>query len=213
MPTILLAEADRQLAAVLQKRFFANGFAVRIVTDATSACASASRGNFDVMVLDVDLPGIEASSVIRSLRAEGNSLPVVLLTTSATSEARHGEHLCTPFRFDELLAHVRRRLNSTKSAPSPILSYGGLSLDLRTRRACIGDYVVDLSVRECALAEMFLRHPGEALTREFIQTQVWGADYHPGSNVVDVYVRYLRGKLGADWIVALRGVGYRLESA
>lgn len=218
MPTILLAEANRQLAAVLRKRFFAKGFAVRVVTDATSACASASRGNFDVMVLDADLPGIFGSAVLESLRAEGNSLPVVLLTTrtglspsSANLEARNDEHLCTPFRFDELLAQVRRRLTPGQSRP--ILLYAGLSLDLRTRRAYIGDYSVDLSVRECAFAEAFLCHPGEVLTREVLQSQVWGTDYRPGSNVVDVYVRYLRGPLGAHWFVALRGVGYRLEAA
>ncbi len=116
-----------------------------------------------------------------------------------------------PFRFEELLARVRLRLTDERTAELTVLSYGGLQLDLRTRRASIDDRTVDLSAREFALAETFLRHPGQVLSREQLLSRVWGYDFDPGSNVVDVYVRYLRRKLGAERFSTLRGMGYRLE--
>ena len=122
--------------------------------------------------------------------------------------------MAKPFRFEELLARVRFRLAPTVNAESAdsVLCCGGLHLDLRTRRALVGGQTVDLSAREFALAETFLVMPGQVLTREQLLSQVWGYDYDPGSNVVDVYVRYLRRKLGADRLVTLRGMGYRLEA-
>lgn len=220
MPAILIAESDRHTSALIRKGLFANGFSVRTVADGMSAYAYARSGNFDLMVVAAGLPGMDAIDMVRRLRAEGRSLPVVMLTaptgvadTQAMSRAGIDDHLCRPLQFDELLACVHRRLKLGRSRQRPVLCYGGLRLDLHTRRAYIGDYFVDLSARECALAEMFLRHPGEVLTREDLRRQVWGAEYPGGSNVVDVYIRYLRGKLGAGWFVALRGIGYRLQAA
>jgi len=106
---------------------------------------------------------------------------------------------------------VRVRLRDAGQSATTALSYGAVSLDLHTRRATIGERQVDLSAREFALAEEFLRHPDQVLSREQLLSRVWGIDFDPGSNVVDVYVRYLRDKLGADVIETVRGMGYRLK--
>ena len=219
MAAILIAESDPRVLSVIQKGLIAQGFSVRAATDGRTAWSAARSGRFDLIVLAADLPGCGGFEIVRRLRAEGRSLPVVMLTsrtdiaaTAATLYAGADAYVGKPFRFEELLDQVRRGLNPPPPVDPPVLTCGELRLDLQTRRAYVGDYFVDLSVRECALAEMFLRHPGEVLTRERIRRQVWGAD-NPRSNVVDVYIRYLRRKLGPDWIVALRGVGYRLEAA
>jgi DNA-binding response OmpR family regulator len=136
-------------------------------------------GDFDLLALDIGLPLLDWFAVLRRLRAEGSSLPVIILT-------------------------------ARDSVSDTVLRHGDLSLDLRTRRASVGDRVVDLSAREFALAETFLRNPGQVLSREQLLSHVWGYDFDPGSNVVDVYVRYLRRKLGPQWIETARGMGYRL---
>lgn len=116
-----------------------------------------------------------------------------------------------PFRVEELLARVRLRLATERTAEPTVLAHGGLALDLRTRRAHVDGRTVDLSAREFALAETFLRHPGQVLTREQLLSHVWGHDFDPGSNAVDVHVRCLRRKLGAERIATVRGMGYRLD--
>ena len=121
------------------------------------------------------------------------------------------DYIPKPFKFDELLARVRVRLRDVGQGASTALSHGSVSLDLHTRRATIADRQVDLSAREFALAEEFLRHPEQVLSREQLLSRVWGIDFDPGSNVVDVYVRYLRDKLGAEVIETVRGMGYRLS--
>ena len=123
------------------------------------------------------------------------------------------DYLAKPFRLAELLARVRARLRTPTAPEATTLVNGDISLDLRTRQAHIGSRVIDLSAREFALAETFFRHPGQVLSREQLLSRVWGYDYDPGSNVVDVYVRYLRNKLGSDRITTIRGAGYRLVKA
>jgi Transcriptional regulatory protein, C terminal len=130
--------------------------------------------------------------------------------TVAALEGGADDDMPKPFRFEELLARVRLRLSGGRQTETTVLTCGDLSLDLRTRRAQAGSRTVDLSAREFALAETFLRHPGQVLAREQLLSHVWGYDFDPGSNVVDVYVRYLRRKLGAARIETVRGMGYRL---
>jgi DNA-binding response OmpR family regulator len=120
------------------------------------------------------------------------------------------DYVPKPFRFDELLARIRTRLRDIETGGTTVLRRADLALDLRTRRVTVGGRPVDLSAREFALAEEFFRHPDQVLSREQLLSRVWGYDFDPGSNVVDVYVRYLRGKLGADRIETIRGMGYRL---
>jgi len=218
MARILIAEDEPRISAFVDKGLSANGFTVTVVADGPSAYDYAMTGDFDLMVLDIGLPGMDGFAVLRKLRARRNHIPVIVLTardsvqdTVAGLEGGADDYMPKPFRFEELLARVRLRLTSERAAELTVLSYGGLHLDLRTRRARIDDRTVDLSAREFALAETFLRHPGQVLSREQLLSHVWGYDFDPGSNVVDVYVRYLRRKLGADRFTTLRGMGYRLE--
>jgi two-component system copper resistance phosphate regulon response regulator CusR len=221
MTHILIAEDEQRIASFIDKGLSASGFAVTTVTDGRSAYEYVLTGDFDLMILDIGLPEMDGFEVLRRLRAEGHRVPVIVLTarssvhdTVAALEGGADDYMAKPFRFEELLARVRLRLAPTVNAETAdsVLSCGGLHLDLRTRRALVGGQTVDLSAREFALAETFLRHAGQVLTREQLLSQVWGYDYDPGSNVVDVYVRYLRRKLGADRFVTLRGMGYRLEA-
>jgi DNA-binding response OmpR family regulator len=217
---ILIAEDEPRIAAFVEKGLAANGFAVTVVGDGPSAHDYAMTGGFDLMVLDIGLPGRDGFAVLRDLRAERNPIPVIVLTardgvqdTVAGLEGGADDYMAKPFRFEELLARVRLRLTPDRTPELTVLSHGGLRLDLRTRRAHVGERTVDLSAREFALAETFLRHPGQVLSREQLLSRVWGYDFDPGSNVVDVYVRYLRRKLGAERIATVRGMGYRLDAA
>ena len=219
MTHILIAEDEQRIASFIEKGLSANGFAVTTVADGPSAYDYAATGEFDLMVLDIGLPELDGFEVLRRLRSEGHRVPVIVLTartsvhdTVAGLEGGADDYMAKPFRFEELLARVRLRLTPTHTSGDSVLSCGGLQLDLRTRRALVGGRTVDLTAREFALAETFLRHAGQVLAREQLLSQVWGYDYDPGSNVVDVYVRYLRRKLGADRFVTLRGMGYRLEA-
>ncbi|MET0195673.1 MAG: response regulator transcription factor, partial [Rhodococcus fascians] len=158
-------------------------------------------------------------TVLRQLRGEGVSTPVVVLTardsvrdTVAGLEGGANDYMTKPFQFAELLARVRLRLQDDVSiGAESSLVLRDLSLDLRSRRAQIGDRVVDLTAREFALLEVFLRHADQVLSREQILGQVWGYDFDPASNVVDVYVRALRSKIGAERVETVRGMGYRLR--
>ncbi|MEZ0339316.1 response regulator transcription factor [Mycobacterium sp. pV006] len=219
MARILIAEDEPRIASFIEKGLTAAGFVTAIVGDGASAFDYAMTGGFDLLVLDIGLPELDGFTVLRRLRTEGNRIPVIVLTardsvadTVAGLEGGADDYMPKPFRFEELLARIRLRLNTERAGELTVLECGGLSLDLRTRRATVGERTVDLSAREFALAETFLRHPGQVLSREQLLSRVWGYDFDPGSNVVDVYVRYLRRKLGADRFVTLRGMGYRLDA-
>ncbi|AQT78682.1 DNA-binding response regulator [Mycolicibacterium litorale] len=218
MARILIAEDEPRISSFINKGLSANGFAVSVVSDGITAFDYASTGEFDMMILDIGLPGMDGFEVLRKMRAANNPLPVIILTardsvqdTVSGLEGGADDYMAKPFRFEELLARIRVRLNTERTPEPTVLSYGGLALDLRTRRARVGGREIDLSAREFALAETFLRHPGQVLSREQLLSHVWGYDFDPGSNVVDVYVRYLRRKLGADRFITLRGMGYRLD--
>lgn len=222
MSSILIAEDEERIASFVEKGLRSAGFATTVVADGESARDQALGGHHDLLVLDIGLPGLDGFAVLSALRGSGSTLPVVVLTardsvadTVAGLEGGADDYMAKPFRFEELLARVRRRLADAGGAEVTVLRQGSLSLDLRTRQASLGDgdggaQVVDLSAREFVLAETFLRHPGQVLSREQLLSRVWGYDFDPGSNVVDVYVRYLRRKLGADRIQTVRGMGYRL---
>jgi two-component system copper resistance phosphate regulon response regulator CusR len=132
--------------------------------------------------------------------------------TVAGLESGADDYVPKPFRFEELLARIRVRLRGDRAPEETVLRAGHCSLDLRTRRAHVENRTVELTAREFAVAETFFRHPGQVLTREQLLSHVWGYDYDPGSNIVDVYVGYLRRKLGGDRITTVRGMGYRLET-
>jgi DNA-binding response OmpR family regulator len=218
MNGIIIAEDEQRIALFVDKGLRAAGFTTTVVADGASALEAARTGDYDLLLLDVGLPVVDGFEVLDTLRAEGIALPVIMLTarttvedTVAGLEGGANDYIPKPFRFDELLARVRLRLRDATSQVTTTLSRGDLTLDAITRRAAVGDYEVDLSAREFALAEEFVTHADEVLSREQLLSRVWGLDFDPGSNVVDVYVRYLRAKLGADRIETVRGMGYRLR--
>lgn len=218
MRRILIAEDEPRIASFLEKGLRANGFTTTVTDDGRDALEMADSEDFDLLILDIGLPGRDGFSVLRELRTRGRRLPVVILTardsiddTVAGLEGGADDYVPKPFRFEELLARVRARLREDHVAEPTVLQAGDASLDLRTRRLTVGSRTVELTAREFALAEVFFRHPGQVLSREQLLSHVWGYDYDPGSNVVEVYVRYLRQKLGEPWITTVRGMGYRLE--
>jgi DNA-binding response OmpR family regulator len=219
MTRILIAEDEARIVSFLEKGLRSNGYSTVAVTSGTDAEALARDEAFDLMILDLGLPGLDGREVLRAVRGRGERLPVIVLTardgvddTVGSLEEGADDYVTKPFRFEELLARVRLRLRDDATEESTMLSAGGVSLDLRSRRATADDRTIELTAREFALLETFLRHPGQVLTREQLLSHVWGYDFDPGSNVVDVYVRYLRKKLGGGVIDTVRGMGYRLET-
>ncbi|MGO2096853.1 MAG: response regulator transcription factor [Candidatus Microbacterium stercoravium] len=220
MSRILIVEDEDRIATFVDKGLRAAGYATERASRGDEALELARSIEFDLVLLDVGLPVMGGFDVLRALRGSGNRVPVIMLTAhSSLDDTVRGldggadDYIPKPFRFDELLARVRVRMRDAQPEPaaSTTLAYGGVSLDLRSRRAQVdGIGVVELSAREFALAEEFLRHPDQVLSREQLLSRIWGYDYDPGSNIVDVYVRYLRAKLGAGRIETVRGMGYRL---
>ena len=217
MTRILIAEDEERIVAFLDKGLRANGYTVVAVATGPDAEALARDESFDLMILDLGLPGRDGREVLRAIRNRGERLPVIVLTardgvddTVGSLEQGADDYVTKPFRFEELLARIRLRLRTEPATETTILSAGVVSLDLRSRRATSDDRTIDLTAREFALLETFLRHPGQVLSREQLLSHVWGYDFDPGSNVVDVYVRYLRRKLGEGRIETVRGMGYRL---
>jgi DNA-binding response OmpR family regulator len=214
---ILIAEDEDRLAAFLEKGLRANGFTATVVRDGPSALALARDDDFDLLVLDLGLPGLDGMTVLRTIRAQGHRLPVVILSArddvhDKVAGLEHGadDYVTKPFRFEELLARVRVRLRDEGTAEQTVLREGAVALDLRTRRATVGGRTVELSAREFTMLEVLMRHPGQVLSREQLLSHVWGYDFDPGSNVVDVYIGYLRRKLGKEHIATVRGMGYAL---
>jgi two-component system response regulator QseB len=219
MTRVLIAEDEPRLASFLEKGLRANGFTTTVVGDGEAASLMASDDDFDLLILDLGLPGRDGLGVLRDLRARGQRLPTIILTarddvTDKVTGLEGGadDYVTKPFRFEELLARVRARLRTEQPAGEPsVLRAGEVVLDPRTRRVAADGKAVELSAREFTMLETFLRHPGQVLSREQLLSYVWGYDHDPGSNVVDVYVGYLRRKVGARRIVTVRGVGYRFD--
>jgi DNA-binding response OmpR family regulator len=218
MSRILIVEDEERIASFLRKGLTASGFATEVATDGGQALGLLRALRFDLLVLDLGLPDMDGFDLLDELRRIDQRLPVVILTardgvrdTVAGLEGGADDYLTKPFSFEELLARVRLRLRGERGAEPAVLRAGDAALDLRTRQILLDGRAVDLSAREFALAEMFFRHPGQVLSREQLLSRVWGYDFDPGSNIVDVYVGYLRKKLGRQRIASVRGMGYRLQ--
>lgn len=218
MSTILVIEDEERIAAFIAKGLRAAGFTARTTGSGEEGVFMAVEEGADLIVLDVGLPDIDGFEVLERLRGQGVNTPVIMLTARTSVADRVAglsggadDYMPKPFSFEELLVRIRLRLRSEPQANTVTqLSHNGLVLDLRTRRAEVDGKWVDLSAREFTLAETFLRNPGQVLSREQLLNTVWGFDFDPGSNVVDVYVSYLRGKLGKERFETVRGMGYRL---
>jgi len=221
MARILIVEDEARIASFIAKGLTADGFTTSTVSDGHSGLDLALSGDFDLVVLDIGLPGLDGYEVLDQMRASGSRLPVIVLTardsvtdTVSALEGGADDYMAKPFRFAELLARVRLRLRQSgeqRPAREDVLEAGGTRLDLRTRRATRDGNDVELSSREFRLAEIFMSNPGQVLSREQLLSYVWGYDFDPGSNVVDVYVGYLRKKLGPESIRTVRGMGYRFD--
>lgn len=202
MHSILIAEDESRIASFIEKGLKANGFTTTIAPCGEDAIAFVLADDYDLLILDLGLPDIDGLQVVESLRGQGAKLPIVILTARddindkvAGLEGGADDYITKPFRFEELIARVRVRLrhryNIHQSMGETTLQVDELTLDLQTRRANVNGDLVDLPAREFTLAEAFFRHPGQVLSREQLLSRVWGYDYSPGSNIVDVYVGYL----------------------
>ena len=222
MNRILIAEDNPHITDFLSAGLKAHGFATLVVEDGNLAAELAHSEDFDLMILDLGLPGKDGLAVLRELRGQGNPLPVIVLTardgiddTVAALEGGANDYMTKPFRFEELLARIkvqlRDRLGNQQLQSETFLRVGDLTLDLLTRQARVGDRIVELSAREFVLAEVLLRHPMQVMSKEQLLNRVWGYDYDPGSNIIEVYIRHLRRKFGSNYIETVRGMGYRLR--
>jgi two-component system copper resistance phosphate regulon response regulator CusR len=217
MTRILVAEDEPGIASFIVKGLTANGYAATVAADGEHALWQAQSGEFDLVVLDLGLPGRDGLSIVHQLRREKNGIPVVILTARegveslvAGLDAGADDYIAKPFRFDELLARIRSRLRTGHTPEETTMRFRDIVFDLKGRRVERDGQPVELTAREYVLLMTFLDHPGQVLSRQQLLSHVWGYDFEGGSNVVDVYVSYLRRKLGSDLIVTVRGLGYRL---
>jgi two-component system, OmpR family, response regulator QseB len=221
MNRILIAEDEPRLASFLERGLGANGFATTVATDGAAAALMARDADFDLLILDHGLPGKNGLEALRDLRRAGQKLPVIMLTVRrdvadkvAALQGGADDYMTKPFGFEELLARVHARLRFRRPADTSSLRVGDLVLDLLGHRAARNGVTADLTAKEFLLLETLMNHPGQILSHTQLLAHVWGYDHDPGagSNVVEVYVCYLRRKLGADAIETVRGVGYRVRS-
>lgn len=219
MSTILIVEDEERIASFIDKGLRAAGYQTAIARDGETGLAIARAGACDLVVLDIGLPGMDGWEVLERLRGSGSTLPVIMLTardsvhdTVTGLESGANDYVTKPFQFAELLARIRLRLREEQgpSAQAPHrIEVTDVVLDLRTRRVEVAGAEVSLTAREFTLLQVLMEHPGQVLSREQLLGQVWDTDFDPRSNVVDVFVRTLRRKIGADRIETVRGMGYR----
>lgn len=222
MARILIVEDEQRIASFLAKGLRAEGHVTTVIADGLEGLDHALSGEHDLVILDIGLPRLDGFELLDQLRSQGSKVPVIVLTardsvtdTVSALEGGADDYMPKPFRFAELLARVRLRLRQHQGGTAETqdaLEAGGVHLDLRTRRATVAAREIDLSAREFMLAEIFMLNAGQVLSREQLLDYVWGLDFDPGSNVVDVYVGYLRKKFGAETIATVRGMGYRFNA-
>lgn len=218
---ILIIEDDEAILRVLRRALAYEGYRVDTAIDGESGLNMARDHHPDLVILDWMLPGMDGLEVCQRLRA-GGSIPVLMLTAKDTLQDRvqgldagADDYMVKPFELDELLARIRALLRRTQPERVPLLTFVDLSLDTSTRQASRHGRVISLTAKEYDLLELFMRHPRQVLTREMIFDRVWGYDFGGESNVLDVYIRYLRQKLEVGdeqrLIHTVRGVGYVLR--
>lgn len=214
---LLVAEDDERLARVVARVLEEEGHVVDLAHDGEDALALALEGAFDVLVLDVMMPGLDGFEVLRELRRRHVDTPTLLLTARGEVEDRvrgldlgADDYLTKPFAFAELLARIRARARRPEAPQPSVLTAGGVTLDLGTREVRLGDAVVSLGPTEFRLLEHLMRHPGQVLPRASILHAVWGYSREPVESTIDLYVHQLRLKLGRDIVQTVRGIGYRL---
>jgi two-component system OmpR family response regulator len=220
---VLVVEDEVKLAALLRRGLRGEGMGVDVAYTGEEALLRALATSYDAIVLDLMLPGCDGFEVCRRLRAEEVWSPTLMLTALDDVESRvrgldsgADDYLAKPFSFEELLARLRALLRRAAPPRPTVLGVGDLRLDPATHRAWRGDVELSLTTREFAMLETFMRHPGELLSRFELLERVWDESYENRSNVIEVYVRYLRDKVdrpfGRDSLETVRGAGYRLRA-
>ena len=223
MKQILIVEDEARIAAFIAKGLKAKGYSTTIAEDANTALNMPFNYQFDLALLDLGLPGKDGLEVLEAWRGQGIDFPVIILTARddvmdkvAGFKGGADDYMTKPFSFAELLARIEVRLKNSNGSQQKQnkmqIKRGNMTLDLRTRKVLIGDREIELPAREFTMAEVFFRHPGQVMTRQQLLDLVWGYDYDPGSNIVDVYVGYLRKKLGSETIKTVRSIGYQLKT-
>ena len=220
---ILLIEDDEAIVKVLRRGLAFEGYQVDIAYTGEGGLKSARDNNPDLVILDLMLPGMDGLEVCQRLRTTSN-VPILILTAKDALQNRvegldsgADDYMVKPFELSELLARIRALLRRTQQERTPILSFADLTLDTASRQAKRGARVISLTAKEYELLELFMRHPRQVLTRELIFDRVWNYDFGGESNVLDVYVRYLRQKLEKEGeprlLFTVRGVGYVLRES
>ena len=222
---ILVVEDDARIASFLAKGLSAEGYAVSVATDAGEAMAVLDVVDEDLslVLLDLGLPGSDGLALLGKIRGRNTRIPVLIVTARQSTtdkvsglDAGATDYITKPFAFDELLARIRAALRNAGQETSSVLTVGDLTFDLATKRAIRAGEVLDLSPKEWGILELFMRNPNQILSRVQILNRVWDYGFDPGSNIVDVYVGYLRRKLNRPGLTPLvhtvRGAGYRLLS-
>jgi heavy metal response regulator len=219
---LLVVEDEKKVASFIKKGLDEEGYAVDLVSDGKTGLLMGLDGIHDLIILDINLPRMDGLSILRELRNKKVKTPVLLLTVRAAIEDKvigldtgADDYLTKPFAFQELLARVRALLRRRAEADAPLLQVADLTLDPATRFVSRGDQKIELTVKEFALLSYFMRNPGRVLTRTMIAEHVWDYDFDPMTNVIDVYVNYLRKKIEAGGqeklIHTVRGVGYVMK--
>jgi DNA-binding response OmpR family regulator len=221
MSAILLIEDADRIASFVVKGLQAHGYDCTRVSSGEEALKLMPAVEFDLVILDIGLPGMDGFQVLSTMRGQGFDVPVIVLTardsvdnTVASFEGGADDYMGKPFSFDELLARVKTRIKrpTVATSSSGALQVGSISLDLMGRKVTRCAIEHELTTREFGILEFLMTHPGQVISREQLLSRVWSYDHDPQSNVVDVYVRYLRQKLGNDAIQTVRGIGYRLPN-
>ncbi|MDJ0570921.1 MAG: response regulator transcription factor [Pleurocapsa sp. MO_192.B19] len=221
MNRILIAEDNFRIAEFIEAGLQAHGYTTLVVKYGKKVVDVANNKNFELLILDLGLPDMDGMEVLWQLRGRGETLPVIVLTARDSLDDKvlglergADDYITKPFRFEELLARIRvqlRKINQPTAKDQTKLQIGNLTLNLLTRQVWLGEREIELSAREFTLAETLARHPMQVMSREQLLNRIWGYDYDPGSNVVDVYIGHLRRKLGNNLIETVRSVGYRLR--
>lgn len=219
---ILIIEDDPAISRIVERGLRAHGHQIVVAETGEDGLLFTADDTIDLVILDIALPGLNGHQVLQRIRATRPALPVLMLTARDDLKnkvdalnAGADDYLTKPFAFEELLARIRSVTRRIDQSDATQIRAGDLRLDMLAQRAWLGDQLIDLSKREFALLEYFMRHPQQVLSRQQILNAVWEYDFDPESNIVDVYVLYLRNKIDApdqpSFISTVRGAGYRFE--
>lgn len=222
MSKILVVEDEAGISSFIAQGLAEEGMEAVVAATGSAAVEQVLESEFDLVILDIGLPDMDGFEVLKQIRGQDASMPVIILTarssvedTVAGLEGGADDYMPKPFRFEELVARIKLRIKQSgggSDKPSHIIQVGNLELDTRRRQAVVDSKPVELSSREFTMLRAFMEHPDQVLSRSQLLEMVWGYGFDPGSNVIDVYVRYLRRKIGAKRIVTVRGMGYRLAT-